>query len=126
MKIDWIPRRENDASVTIYDNNITLSKTAANYFIDAYKVLVGIDKEKNKLIIKKVSREETFRGDINKNTLHDISIKLSYGRITGKQLIHELSENLHLNFNNKKSYKYNAKWYNAESMLIVETGEGVK
>lgn len=126
MKIDWIPRRENDASVTIYDNNLTLSKVAANYFMDAYKVLVGLDKEKKKVIIKKVSREETLRGDINKNNLHDISIKSSYGRITGKQLILELSEILNLDFDNKKSFKYIAMWYNAERMLIVETGEEVK
>lgn len=125
MKIDWIARRENDASVTLYDNNITLSKVAANYFNDAYKVLVGLDKENNKIIIKKVNKEETLRGDINKSNLHGIAIKSSYARITGKQLIHELTENLSLDFDKKKSYKYNAKWYNAEKMLIVETGEEV-
>lgn len=126
MKIDWIPRREHNASVTLYENNITLSKVAANYFTDAYKVLVGIDKEKNRIVIKKVSREETLRGDINKSTLHNISIKLSYGRITGKLLMNEISEKLNLDFDKKKSYKYNAKWYNADKMLIVETEEEVK
>ena len=60
------------------------------------------------------------------NSIHNISIKLSYGRITGKLLMNEISEKLNLDFDKKKSYKYNAKWYNADKMLIVETEEEVK
>jgi hypothetical protein len=123
MKIDWIYKKEQDASATIYDNNITLSKAASNYFNDAYAVLIGIDRETRKIVIKNISKEEAMRGDINKINLHEISLKASYGRITGKRLINEICETIPLDFKANKSYKFNAKWNTAEKMLVIETGE---
>ena len=45
MNIDWLSNDKTSA-VTIYSNNITLSKQAANFFEDSYGVAVGIDREK--------------------------------------------------------------------------------
>lgn len=86
MAIEWIMPKDTLGTVTFYDSNITLNKVAASYFVDAYKVIVGIDREKRRVVIKNLSKEEAIRGDINKNHLLDVAIKKSYGRISSKKL----------------------------------------
>ena len=92
MKIEWFNCRDNLSAVTIYANNICLNKQASNYFLDAYAVAVGIDKETKNIIIKNVSKEEAESLKIEKNSLNKIAIKSSYGRITGKRLIDQINE----------------------------------
>ncbi len=122
MKIEWFNCRDNLSAVTIYANNICLNKQASNYFLDAYAVAVGIDKETQNIIIKNVSKEEAESSVLDKNSLSKISIKSSYGRITGKRLIDQINEILKLDFNKQLAYKYDAKWNTGSKMLIIECG----
>ena len=122
MKIEWFNSKDNLGAVTIYANNICLNKQASNYFLDAYAVAVGIDRETKNIIIKNVSKEEAESAFIDKNSLNKISIKLSYGRITGKKLIDQINEVLKLDFIKQQAYKYDAKWNTETKMLIVECG----
>lgn len=122
MKIEWFNSKDNLGAVTIYANNICLNKQASNYFLDAYAVAVGIDRETKNIIIKNVSKEEAESTFIDKNSLNKISIKSSYGRITGKKLIDQINEILKLDFITQQAYKYDAKWNTGTKMLIVECG----
>ena len=122
MKIKWFSSKDNLSAVTIYANNICLNKQASNYFLDAYMVAVGIDKESKNLIIKNVSKEEVESLKIDKNSLNKIAIKSSYGRITGKRLIDQINEILKLDFSKQLAYKYDAKWNTGSKMLIIECG----
>ena len=122
MKIEWFNSKDNLGAVTIYANNICLNKQASNYFLDAYAVAVGIDRETKNIIIKNVSKEEAESAFIDKNSLNKISIKLSYGRITGKKLIDQINEVLKLDFIKQQAYKYDAKWNTGSKMLIIECG----
>ncbi len=122
MKIEWFNCRDNLSAVTIYANNICLNKQASNYFLDAYAVAVGIDKETQNIIIKNVSKEEAESSVMDKNSLSKISIKSSYGRITGKRLIDQMNEILKLDFDKQLAYKYDAKWNTGSKMLIIECG----
>jgi len=121
MKIDWITKNSSLGAVTLYENNITLNKHAANYFKDAYAVAVGIDRESGNIIIQKVSKEEAENHDAE--SLHKIAIKPSYGRISGKHLITEISDHLALDFRSKTAYKFSALWNTGNRMLIVNTKE---
>lgn len=124
MKIQWITKDETKDAVTIYENNIRLSKKAANYFEDAYAVAIGIDSDSNNLIIKNVSKEEAESHIIDKNQLHKISIKTSYARITGKKIIDEIKNIFNLEFKTQLScYKLGAKWNTGDKMLIIEMGD---
>ena len=122
MKIEWFSFKDNLSAVTIYANNICLNKQASNYFEDAYAVAVGVDKETKKIIIKNVSKEEVETLKIDKNSLNKISIKTSYGRITGKKLIDQINGILKLDFSKQSAYKYDAKWNTGSKMLIIECG----
>lgn len=121
MKIEWINKEDSNGAVTLYDNNITLSKKAANFFNDAYAVAVGIDRETQNIIIKSISKDEA--NQLEKDNLHKIAIKGSYGRITGKRLIDEISNVIKIDFSTKQAYKFGAKWNTGFKMLIVNTKE---
>lgn len=120
MKIKWLAKDESLGAVTIYDNNIRLSKKASDYFLDAFAVAIGIDVESKSIIIKNVSKEEAESNRFDKSRLHKISIKPNYGRITGKQIIDELKLNYSLDFSIKTAYKFSAKWNTGDKLLIVD------
>ena len=120
MKIEWFNHVDNSSAVTIYENNICLNKQASNYFTDAYMVAIGMDSDTNNIIIKKVSKEDAET--LDKESLTKISLKSSYGRITGKKMIDQISFILGLDFKTQNAYKYNAKWNTGTKMLIIETG----
>lgn len=122
MKIEWLNKVDTSSAVTIYENNICLNKQASNYFLDAYSVAIGIDSETNNIIIKNVSKEEADSLVIDKNNLNKISIKSTYGRITGKKIIDQIGYILNLDFKKQSAYKFNAKWNTGKKILIVETG----
>lgn len=120
MKIEWFNHGDNSSAVTIYENNICLNKQASNYFTDAYMVAIGMDSDTNNIIIKKVSKEDAET--LDKESLTKISLKSSYGRITGKKMIDQIGFILGLDFKKQNAYKYNAKWNTGTKMLIIETG----
>jgi len=125
MKIEWIYRKDEGGFVTFYETNITLNKIASTYFVDAYAVLIGLDKPNRRLVIKNINKEEALRGDIDKNSIHDIAIKQSYGRINGKKVVSEINEVTNFDFTNGKIHKYKAKWNPGEKILIVDLKEEV-
>jgi len=120
MNIDWINNDKNSA-ITIYNNNITLSKQAATFFEDAYGAAVGIDLDTNNIIIRKISKEEYDKFCSDDSAVHKVEIKSSYGRINSKQLVSKISDKLGLDFTKQQSYKFSAKWNTGYKMLIIST-----
>ena len=123
MNIEWINKEKTTSAVTIYGNNITLSKQASLLFENAFGIAVGFDLENKTLILKKVSKEEVDKKAINKEDIYELTLKPSFGRINSKKLIVELSNYLNLDFVKQLSYKFAAKWNNGLKMLIVDTME---
>lgn len=126
MNIEWINKEKATNAVTIYNNNITLSKQATLLFENSYGVAIGFDVENNTLVIKKVTKDEILSKQIDKDDVYELTIKPSFGRINNKKLINELSKHLKLEFDKQISYKFSAKWNNALKMLIVNTSEVAK
>ncbi len=124
MAIEWINKEKTTSAVTIYTNNITLSKQATVLFDGAFGVAVGFDTDNDTIILKKVTKEEIDRKEVNKEDIYELTIKPSFGRINSKKLIVELSNFIVLDFNKQLSYKFSAKWNNAQKMLIVDTKGG--
>ena len=125
MNIDWLSNDKTSA-VTIYSNNITLSKQAANFLEDSYGVAVGIDRETKNIIIKKYNKEEYEKEFKDNSNLHKIEIKASCGRINSKSLVEKLSKILGFDFSENVSYKFDAKWNTGYKMLVVSTNGGIK
>ena len=72
MSIEWIMVNDKELTATLYNSNITLNKSSSYYFDSAYKVIVGMDISNRQILIKHLSKEESIRGNIDKNNLLDI------------------------------------------------------
>jgi hypothetical protein len=121
MSIKWINVNNNQLTVTLYDTNITLNKPASYYFESAYKVLVGMDVENRLVLIKHLNKEESLRGNIDKNNLLDLKIKPSYGRISSKKVISEIKTTFELDFSEHQ--KFHAVWDTTSKMLKINLNE---
>ncbi len=124
MNIKWINKENTSNAITIYNNNITLSKQAAMLFEDAYGILVGVEEEIKQIVFKKVSIEEVNKKIVDKDDIYTLTMKPSFGRINNKKLVSELEKVFCFDFLNHPSYKFNAKWNNGLKMLIVDVKEG--
>lgn len=124
MEIQWLSNGIKE-SVTLYETNITLNTVAASYFENSYAVLVGVNTQEKTLIIKSLNKEEVTSGVFNKSDLHQISIKPSYGRINGKNIIRGIVSLFPLDFEKQKMFKFNCFWDIASKSLIVNLKEEV-
>lgn len=118
MSVEWFTN-EKEKYATIYESSITLNTVATNYFKNTYSTVIGFDKENNNLLIKPVSKEEVDVRNISSDDLHSISIKPSFGRITGKNIIKKLILYFPIDFKNSKSHKYICEWSNEEKLLKI-------
>ena len=118
MEITWFSN-SMDGFVTIYETNITLNKVAANNFINTYATLIGFNGEDTTLIIKSLSKEEAQNGFYKENDLHPISVKKTYGRVNGKNIIRNISHHFPLDFSSKNSHKFKCEWDQLTHSLII-------
>ncbi len=91
MSFEWSSNDNVKKTVTIVNNTITLNTAACVHFQNVQYVLLGIDKEKRLLGIKPITKEQVDSNIYPFEQLHRISIGKSYGRITNKSFIEELS-----------------------------------
>ncbi len=118
MEIQWFTRA-NQGIATIYDTNITLNTIAANHFKTAYATLIGYDEKQKVLVIKAIKKEELAMGLYSESETHPISIKPSYGRINGKNIIRNLMMRFPLDFAKRSFYKFPCEWDQEEKLLRV-------
>ena len=118
MEIKWLSNRM-DGFVTIYETNITLNKVSASNFINSYATLIGFNGDDTTLIIRSLSKEETQNGFYKENDLHPISVKNTYGRINGKNIIKNISYYFPLDFSTKNSHKFKCEWDELTRSLII-------
>lgn len=121
MSIQWIMVNDEQLTATLYDTNITLNKVSSSYFVDAFKVLVGLDMENKHIVIRHLNKAEAQRGNIDKNHLMDMRIRPSYGRISSKKLMMEIQKAFNLDY--KKHLKYKAKWDLNDKILKIDLKE---
>ncbi|MDT8337280.1 MAG: hypothetical protein RQ856_05585 [Candidatus Izemoplasmatales bacterium] len=119
-KFEWVSKKPLDELATLYEANITLNKSATNYFDSAYVVLLGLDKINKMIAVKPITKEEVSLGYIPEEQRHNITIKSSYSRVCNKLFLSEVAELLDLDFTKKNSYKFKAHWNKDEEALIID------
>lgn len=118
MNVEWFVNKK-DKIATIYETNITFNTSAANHFKDSFSTIVGFDTTNNCLLIKPITKLEVDARNLRDDELHPMSIKPSYGRINGKQLIKTLCYYYPIDFKEKKSHKFVCDWNNEENLLKI-------
>lgn len=116
----WASKKALDDIATIYESNITLNKSASSYFESAYVVLLGLDRESQRIAVKPVSKEEVSLGYIPEEQQHNITVKPSYSRICNKQFVQEAAALAGLKFEPGQAFKFEASWNDKEHALIID------
>lgn len=122
MQINWFNEKPKDCVVTVANGNLTLNKPATNFFETAYSVMLGINKDKNLVFIKPLTKEAAVKHDIPENAKYRISVRSSYSRVANKAFVNEIVDLKHLNLE-QSTYKYKANWDSKEEVLVVDLKE---
>ena len=118
MEIQWFTKNMSGI-VTIYETNITLNTVAAGHFSNTFATLIGFNKKDNILLIKSLNKEEAISGQYSENDLHPISIKPSYGRINGKDLVKNIIKRFPLDFSDTTLHKFECSWDDTTKSLTI-------
>lgn len=119
MDFEWSTNEVAKKTVTIYSTNLTLNKAACRHFENVQYVLLGLDRNNDILGIKPVDKQQIDDNIYQEDQLHRISIGKSYGRVSNKTFIDELSQLYNLDLQNNQGIKYNAKFDVVHQILLV-------
>ena len=120
MSFKWTTNDIATMTISIYETNITLNKAACRHFEDVTHVLLGFDDETNQIAIKPVTKEEIDKEIYPASQLRRISLGKSYGRITNKNFVEDISQRFHFDFSNTQCFKYQAKFDVIHQMMIIQ------
>ena len=122
--IKWFDAKERNGSASLYSNNITLNTTAMYPLSYAFRVLVGVDDNKN-IVIKPVSKNEVESGALDESRLLKLETHKSFARISSSILMRQISEELKLELS-KTALKYETSWDDNENVLVIKVKGGQK
>lgn len=120
MSFKWTTNDIATMTISIYETNLTLNKAACKHFEEVTHVLLGFDEENDQIAIKPVTKEEMDNEIYPVSQLHRISLGKSYGRITNKNFIEEITGKYNLNFTDNQCFKYQAKYDIIHQMMIIQ------
>ena len=120
MSFVWASRKPNEGLATLYENNITLNKSASAHFDSAHSVLLGLDPDGKRIAVKPISKQELERGIIPQEKRHKITVRPSYARVCNKKFIQEVAGLVALNLSDNTAYKFKAMWSKKDAALIID------
>ncbi|MCD7809745.1 MAG: hypothetical protein LUH02_10400 [Erysipelotrichaceae bacterium] len=120
MSFKWSTNDISTMTLTIYETNLTLNKAASVHFEDVNFVLLGIDEEARQIGIKPISKEEIDEHIYNESQLHRFSHGKSYGRISNKSFVKDLSNAFGLKFDDNQCYKYTVTFDVVHSIMVAQ------
>ena len=122
--IKWFDAKERHGSASLYSNNITLNTTAMYPLDYAFRVLVGVEDNKN-IVIKPVSKNEVESGALDESRLLKLERHKSFARISSSVLMRQISEELKLELS-KTALKFETSWDDKENVLVINIKGGQK
>lgn len=121
--IKWINELEKEGIVTCYSTNMTFNSIASISLVDAYKVQVGVDDDRN-IIVRPLSKDRYSLGDIDPHSCFDAANKKSYSRISSTSLMSTLGKMLNINFSSIPK-KYKSIYDEENEYLIIKVNKEV-
>ena len=122
--IKWFDAKERHGSASLYSNNITLNTTAMYPLDYAFRVLVGVEDNKN-IVIKPVSKNEVESGALDESRLLKLERHKSFARISSSVLMRQIAEELKLELS-KTALKFETSWDDKENVLVINIKGGQK
>ncbi|MEG0592272.1 MAG: hypothetical protein RR512_03105 [Coprobacillus sp.] len=120
MNFEWSTNDIATMTLTVYETNLTLNKAACAYFDDVNFVLLGIDKQARQIGIKPVSKQDINDNIYPADQLHRFSLGKSYGRISNKSFVYDLTSIFGLDFTKEQCYKYKVTYDVIHHVMIAQ------
>lgn len=111
-------------TASIYENHITFNKTLVQYFDDAFKVRVGINKEENKIYIFVINKDYALSGELPESSLLSISTSKTYVRVCSRALIDHICRTFGMKIDKKDFMRFDASYdFNKKAVIIDMKGD---
>lgn len=120
MNFEWSTNDIATMTLTVYPTNLTFNKAACTYFEDVKFVLLGIDREAHQIGIKPITKQEIDENIYPKSQLHRISLGKSYGRVSSKSFVYDLTQLFGLDFTKQQCYKYEVTFDIVHKIMIAQ------
>ena len=120
--IKWFNVKDRNGVASLYANNITLNTTAMYPLDFAYRVQVGMDENKN-IIIMPLTKDIVESGTLDECCLLKLEIHKSFARISSTQLLKQIGDALGLTLS-KTPIQFETKWDSEQNILTIYTNEG--
>lgn len=124
MNITWFNDAAKNIVATLTSSSITLNKYGALYFESAYKVMLGYNSDEKVIFIRPLNKQEVIRGDIKEHTMYNISLNVSYARITNKLFLERVDNLFSLDLSDE-GRKYKAIWKKNLNALEISLEEAL-
>ena len=119
MAIEWFSSDAKNCAASFYSTNIKLNNIASIPLESAYRIQVGLYKNKN-VVNQPVSKERMRDRNINGYAIYHISIKKTYARISSTDLMRKVAKALGIVLD-EKPIKYGTTWDVKENILTIHT-----
>lgn len=113
-------------TAAIYENHITFNKSLLKYFVDAYKVRIGIDKSEKKIYAFLISKDYAESGEIKESSLLSLSVSKTYARVCSRAMVDYICKEFELNIPKKEYLRFDASYDEKKRALIINIGGGAK
>ena len=123
MSFVWTSKKPNEGIATLYENNITLNKSACSHFDHAYNVLLGIDYDQRRVAVKPITKQEYERGAIPEEKRHKITVRPSYARVCNKKFMKEIADLADLKLQDNQAHKFKTLWSQKDHALIIDLNQ---
>lgn len=113
-------------TAAIYENHITFNKNLLKYFVDAYKVRVGIDKSEKKVYTFLINKDYAESGEIKESSLLSLSVSKTYVRVCSRAMVDYICSEFDINIPKKEYLRYDTSYDEKKRALVINIGGGAK
>lgn len=118
--IEFFDIDTSKGTASIYENHITFNKGMLQYLEDAYRVRVGIDKDKDNIVVFIISKDYALSGEIPETSLLSISVSKTYARICSRALIEYISNIFGIKVEKKDYLRYQANYDEKKKAIVID------
>ena len=116
----WLSKKRKTGQAHFTEKYIALNMVARESLLDYQYCMVGVDNDKKIIAIKCLTNNEVSRGDIDKDSVYNISILRTCARIVSKPLVKDINDATEINL---IDYKLDTVWNEEDKTLelLLET-----
>lgn len=117
--IEWFSKNEKKAVATIYPTNITINKAGVDMLDDAYAVMLGLDYDESKIVIKPISKDQYDEKSYPEENMLTLSGGKTYSRISSTEFVNKIGNFLSYDFK-QETKKYACSFDKKTGLLIID------